>query len=292
MFKPTKAVLHCVVCNDMMENWIDDDIWRCGQCAHWTSTFSTNTANRQSNALDEVHRHAALRDLRIANAMKILEEIISRVAVKNPTLCDVGTAYGWFLSLAQKAGIDSIGIEPDQNVARVAIEQGLPVRVGEFPQCLATSEQFDVLTFNDVFEHLSEPVQILEACRSHLNARGLLVIVLPSSRGILFRIAYQLRRFGIRGPWDRLWQRSFPCPHRHYYSPSGLEAILQGVGFQLELRTDLPSFHYRGLWNRIRMESKVSMVRAMLSYFALLAASPIFRLGRSDITMHIFRSPN
>jgi len=274
-----------------MANWIDDDIWRCGKCAHWTSTFPTITANSQSNELDEMHRHAALRELRLGNAMKILDEILSRVEVKNPSLCDVGTAYGWFLSLAQKTGIDSIGIEPDQNVARVAIEQGLPVRVGEFPQCLATSEQFDVLTFNDVFEHLSDPVQILEACRSHLNARGLLVIVLPSSRGILFRIAYQLRRFGMRRPWDRLWQRSFPCPHRHYYSPTGLEAILQGVGFQLELKTDLPSFHYRGLWNRILMDSKVSIVRATLSYFALLAVSPVLRLGRSDITMHIFRAP-
>lgn len=247
--------------------------------------------NSQSNALDEMHRYAALRELRLGNAMKILDEILSRVEVKNPTLCDVGTAYGWFLSLAQKTGIDSIGIEPDQIVARVAILQGLPVRVGEFPQCLSTSEQFDVLTFNDVFEHLLEPAQILAACRSHLNAGGLLVIVLPSSRGILFRIAYQLRRIGMRGPWDRLWQRSFPCPHRHYFSPSGLETILQGVGFQLEMKTELPSFHFRGLWNRIRMESRVGLVRAMLTYFTLLAISPVLRLGRSDIAMHIYRLP-
>ena len=274
-----------------MDNWLDEDIRRCGNCAHWTSTFPTSTANSQSNELDEMHRHAALRELRLGNAVKILDEILSRVEVKNPTLCDVGTAYGWFLTLAQKAGVDSIGIEPDQNVAQVAIQQGLPVRVGDFPQCLSTSEQFDVLTFNDVFEHLPEPAQILAACRSHLNARGLLVIVLPSSRGSLFRIAYQLRRLGMRGPWDRLWQRSFPCPHRHYYSPGGLETILQRVGFQLELKTELPSFHYRGLWNRIRMESGVSIVRAILTYFALLAVSPVLRLGRSDIAMHIYRSP-
>jgi len=288
---PTKAVLHCVVCNDMMENWLDDGHWRCGNCAHWTSTFSTTTANNESNELDEVHRHAALQELRLGNAVKILDEILSRVEVDKPTLCDVGTAYGWFLSLSQKAGIDSIGIEPDQNVAKVAIEQGLPIRVGEFPQCLATSEQFDVLTFNDVFEHLPEPVHILEACRSHLHARGLLVIVLPSSRGILFRIAYQLRRLGMRGPWNRLWQRSFPCPHTHYYSPRGLETILRAVGFQPEVKTELPSFCYRGLWNRIRMESSVSIVRAMLSFLAMLAISPVLRLGRSDITMHVYRSP-
>jgi SAM-dependent methyltransferase len=279
----------CVVCGHVMDNWIDGDIWRCGNCGHWSSSFPATPRNGQSVDLDEGHRHSALQELRLSNALTILDEIASHVEVESPTLCDVGTAYGWFVSLAQKAGFKSLGIEPDHDVAQIAIEQGLPIRIGEFPRCLETSEQFDVLTFNDVFEHLSEPGQILSACRRHLKARGLLVMVLPSDRGVLFRIAYQLRRLGIRGPWDRLWQRTFPCPHRHYYSPNGLKRLLEKAGFQFEAGMELPSFHYRGLWNRVKMDYGVSFPRAALSYVSLILISPVLRAGRSDIAMQIYR---
>ena len=288
----SKAALPCVVCGHAMDSWLDADIWRCGNCGHWSSSFPATPLNGPSVNLDEGHRHSALQVLRISNALKILDEITSRVEVESPTLCDVGTAYGWFVSLAQKAGFESLGIEPDQEVAQSPIKQGLPIRIGQFPQCLATSEQFDVITFNDVFEHLSEPQLILNACRRHLNARGLLVMVLPSNRGVLFQIACQLRRLGIRGPWDRLWQRTFPCPHRHYYSPSGLKRLLETAEFQFEAGMELPSFHYRGLWNRVKMDYGVSFSRAALSYVSLILISPVLRIGRSDIAMQIYRCSN
>ena len=272
-----------------MDNWIDEDIWRCRNCSHWSSSFPATAANSQIDALDEKQRRAALHGIRQSNAVTILKEITSHLKIENPMLCDVGTAYGWFLSLAQKAGFESIGIEPDRNVAEMAIQQGLPVRIGEFPQCLSNSEQFDVLTFNDVFEHLPEPSKILDACRFHMRPGGLLVIDLPSSQGGLFWIARQLRRIGMRGTWDRLWQRSFPCPHCHYYSPSGLKVLLQKAGFQVESTRELPSFHYRGLWNRVRMQSDVGNMRAILLYFALLSVSPVLRLLRSDIILQVYR---
>ena len=275
-----------------MDSWFDEDIWLCRNCAHWTSSFPATSFNYRNATLDEGHRHTALQGLRLSNASRILDEIHSHVQVENPTLCDVGAAYGWFVSLAQKVGFTAIGIEPDQDVAQSAIKQGLPIRIGEFPHCLATSEQFDVLAFNDVFEHLLEPGQILDACRRHLKTRGLLVMVLPSSCGVLFRVACQLRRLGIRGPWDRLWQRSFPCPHRHYYSPSGLKRLLEKAEFQFEAGMELPSFHYRGLWNRVKMENGVSFPRAVLSFVALILISPLLRVGKSDIAMQVYRSSN
>jgi SAM-dependent methyltransferase len=245
---------------------------------------------KESNLdLDEAQRQRSLKELRRSNASVIVKEIVSRVESKHPTLCDVGTAYGWFLESAQAAGIESLGIEPEVAVAKSAIQNGLAVRVGEFPSCLTSTEQFDVLTFNDVFEHLANPVQVLESCRTHLRPRGLLVLVLPSSHGFLFRLARVLRGLGIRKPWDRLWQRSFPCPHAHYYSPSGLNTLLVTQGFQLEYAADLPSFHYHGLWNRIRMESNVSLTRAWMSYVLLIGLSPILRFARSDISLQIYR---
>lgn len=279
----------CVICDAAMVAWLDKDIWRCEHCSHWSSRLHHSPLKENILDLDEAQRQRSLKELRRANASIIVKEILSRVVSKHPTLCDVGTAYGWFLESAHAAGIESLGIEPEMAVAESAIQNGLAVRVGEFPSCLASTEQFDVLTFNDVFEHLADPVQVLEACRRHLRPRGLLVLVLPSSIGFLFRVACVLRGLGIRQPWDRLWQRSFPCPHAHYYSPSGLNTLLVKRGFQLEHAADLPSFHYHGLWNRIRMESNVSLTRAWMSYLLLIGLSPILRVARSDISLQIYR---
>lgn len=272
-----------------MVAWLDQDIWRCEQCSHWSSKLLNSPLKKKKLDLDEFQRQRSLMELRRTNANSIVKEIFVRVESKQPTLCDVGTAYGWFLESAQAAGIESLGIEPEVAVAESAIQNGLTVRVGEFPSCLASTEQFDVLSFNDVFEHLADPVQVLESCRRHLRPRGLLVLVLPSSHGLLFRLACLLRRLGIRKPWDRLWQRSFPCPHLHYYSPSGLRSLLLKHGFLLEHASDLPSFHFRGLWNRIRMESNISVIRASMSYLLLIGLSPILQASRSDISMQIYR---
>ncbi len=280
----------CVICDAAMVAWLDNEFWRCEHCSHWSSRLHHSPLKESILELDEAQRQCSLRELRRTNARLIVKEISSRVDSKHPTLCDVGTAYGWFLESAQSAGIESLGIEPEVAVAESAIQNGLAVRVGKFPACLASTEQFDVLTFNDVFEHLADPVQVLEACRRHLRPRGLLVLVLPSSDGFLFRLARVLRWLGIRKPWDRLWQRSFPCPHVHYYSPHGLKTLLLKRGFQLEYASDLPSFHYRGLWNRIRMESNISFTRASMSYLLLIGLSPIVRLARSDISLQIYRS--
>ena len=279
----------CVICGNTMETWLDNDIWRCEHCGHWSSMLQNSPRKHNKLDLDEAQRLRSLKELRRSNARTILKEISSRVDSTQPTLCDIGTAYGWFLESAQAAGMESLGIEPEVAVADSAIRNGLPVRIGIFPTCLAPTEQFDVLTFNDVFEHLANPKKVIESSRYHLRPRGLLVLVLPSSNGLLFRLACLLRRFGLRKPWDRLWQRSFPCPHLHYYSPSGLKALLLKHGFQLEYSTDLPSFHYRGLWNRIRMESNISFIRALMSYFLLIGISPVLRLARSDISLQIYR---
>ena len=269
--------------------WLDKDIWRCEHCSHWSSRLHHSPLREKNLDLDEAQRQRSLKELRRSNASIIVKEIASRVEAKHPTLCDVGTAYGWFLESAQAAGIESLGIEPEVAVAESAIQNRLAVRVGEFPSCLAATEQFDVLTFNDVFEHLVDPGQVLESCRRHLRPRGLLVLVLPSSNGFLFRLACVLRWLGMRKAWDRLWQRSFPCPHVHYYSPIGLKTLLLKQGFQLEYAADLPSFHYHGLWNRIRMESNISLTRAWLSYLLLVGLSPILKVVRSDISLQIYR---
>ena len=69
---------------------------------------------------------------------------------------------------------------------------------------------YDVIAFNDVFEHLPSPVLAIKRVEELLSVDGTVVINLPSSEGALFRIATLLAAMGFTSPLERLWQMAFP----------------------------------------------------------------------------------
>jgi SAM-dependent methyltransferase len=209
--------------------------------------------------------------------------------VRGVRVCDVGCAYGWFLDVARRYGLEATGIEPEEAVAREGIRRGLKIRVGFFPDVLAPDETFDILVFNDVFEHLPDVQRILDQCFSHLTPRGRLVINLPSSRGVLFRASCLLARLGFPGPFERLWQKHFHCPHLSYFNDANLKALVTAHGFEFVQQWDISALTLRGLWSRLRMDGRVSWPLCALLYLALLAIWPLISLAPSDTSVLVFR---
>ena len=203
-------------------------------------------------------------------------------------LLDVGCAHGWFLQAATHRGYIASGMEPDPAMADQARRHGLSVIFGLFPQDLPDSAMFDVISFLDVFEHLPAPHEAAAACFRRLLPGGLLVVVLPSSRGVLFRLAHFLCRLGLHGPLDRLWQRGFPSPHLSYFQPATLEAMISPQGFREVYRSTLPSFSRNGLWQRLRYDRRASRLVCVLQWLALNLLSPLLSTLPSDISFQIF----
>jgi SAM-dependent methyltransferase len=255
------------------------------------SAFREVDAADHQVQLDERSRRLALESLRRSNAKVILENLSRLRPLAGSRLCDIGCAYGWFLEAAGEHGMSAVGIEPDLGPADDARGRGLDVRVGCFPQCLDPRERFDVITLNDVLEHLDHVEQILQACREHLHSNGLLVIALPSSEGALYGIACHLRRLGIRGPFDRLWQKPFPCPHVHYFSSANLVALLRRSGFEIQYQESLPPYRIGGLWSRLRMNRGSTYPLNVLTWLLLWAAAPLLVRLPSDTVFHVYRKP-
>jgi hypothetical protein len=78
------------------------------------------------------------------------------------------------------------------------------------------------------------------------------VINLPDSGGVLYRMASLLRRMGMSGPFDRMWQKGLPSPHLSYFSASNLRQLVEDNS-QLRRVADfsLPSVSRKGLATRI-----------------------------------------
>ena len=284
-------VKNCLVCEALLIPQPPGYWSECTACGFMASTLEPEI-NARPDAIDESLRQTALQSLRVSNYARIIERLNATLQPSSSrrSLLDVGCAHGWFLRAAQDAGYLGLGIEPDLHIAQQAIDAGLDVRVGSFPDALPEGARFDIITFHDVLEHLANLPAIAAACRAALNRQGLLAVTLPNSRGVFFRVARQLSRLGWRGPLDRLWQQGFPSPHLSYFHPDGLARFLAQHGFREVHRQALPSLIHTGLWQRLRYDRSAGLSVSMLQYAILSCVIPCLRILPSDISFQVFQS--
>lgn len=260
-------------------------IWhsKCSACAYECAELKPAINEKPAHdQIDEEFRENGLRSLRISNFNKLLDSI--EVNGRGPgKLLDVGCAHGWFLELASKRGFQVLGIEPDLNVYNKTSLRGLPVRQGFFPEVLSANERFDVITFNDVFEHIPDIKSALIGCHAHLNTGGLLVLNLPSSTGLFYKLARLLSRVGLHAFFERLWQKDLPSPHLHYFNKKNLTKLLQENGFEVIKSDHLPTLCLKGLFTRISYTGNHSLPVRLLIYIATSLSLPILHVMPSDI---------
>lgn len=231
--------------------------------------------------VDETVRETGLRDIRVGNFNKLLG-VISALKPGGGKLVDVGCAHGWFVEAAMHK-FESLGVEPDEVVFKATHARGLPVRKGYFPDALKDGEMFDVIVFNDVIEHIPDIVKVLSECHSRLNSGGLLVLNLPSSDGIFYKIARAFCRIGKYSYFERLWQKGLPSPHVHYFNPKNLSDLLAKNRFTAVKSGTLPTLGLPGLYARISCAGNLGTLSTIVIYCAVACAIPVLRLLPSDI---------
>jgi SAM-dependent methyltransferase len=271
-----------------MEPALEEWHFECQACLYESADLAPSiNVEASHDSLDEAKRESGLKALRQDNFRVLLDKIRPEVAADR-RLLDVGCAHGWFLELASQ-DFTAMGIEPDDLVYRSTLQRGLPVRQGYFPTALESGETFDVITFNDVFEHIPDVASVLQSCRAHLSDNGLLVLNLPNTSGAFYLLSKVFRRFGIPGPFDRLWQKGLPSPHLHYFNRKNLAALLERHGFNKVSEGSLPTIRLRGLYDRIACAGNMSAVKAGALWLSVALALPVLKLFPSDIIYIVSR---
>jgi 2-polyprenyl-3-methyl-5-hydroxy-6-metoxy-1,4-benzoquinol methylase len=205
-------------------------------------------------------------------------------------LLDVGSAYGWFLDEAARRGALAVGVEPDAAIADRARRSGTNVRTGWFPDALVSGARFDVITFNDVLEHIPDVRGALVASAAHLVPGGLLSVALPTSDGLGYRVATALARFGATGPYERFWQAGLPSPHTYYFPRASLVRLLRDSGFAIVSVDALTAVVTKGLWARVHIFRRPTPA-SVAGYVALLAAAPILNQPRVSDVIQVIATP-
>lgn len=99
---------------------------------------------------------------------------------RTASLLDVGCGTGHFLKLAERAGWEVTGIEPDETACAVAGRLRAKIICGGLPNTGLPSESFDRITASHVLEHVNDPGAALREIRRLLRPGGEAWIAIPN----------------------------------------------------------------------------------------------------------------
>ena len=266
----------------------------CDTCDYWAAFLEQHICSRDDSIFSDERNDAEiisfLDSIRIRNFNIILDQIIVGQGKQSLRILDIGCASGLFIKTARNRGHIVIGVEPNPVMAKIASDKGFDVINGYFPSALLPASKFDVIIFNDVFEHIPDVNEILRNCNTFLHEQGMLVINLPNSDGVLFRIAKILMGLGIMGPWKRLWQVMFYTPHLHYFNNRSLDKLLDTHGFMNSSGTiKLEALSLTGLWDRISVDKSNDLFVRLSLYMGIILIYPVISIFDKDAFFSIYK---
>ena len=143
-------------------------------------------------------------------------------------LLDVGSHCGFFLNVARDRGWDVTGLDPSAVNSRLARDVfGLDVRTGTLEEVDLPPGSFGVATLVDVFEHISQPRELLDSIARVLRPGGRLFIKVPNVRYVLAKNRLLRRAKSVSDVFDAR-------EHLAFYSTSTLRKVLESAAFEVE----------------------------------------------------------
>jgi SAM-dependent methyltransferase len=150
---------------------------------------------------------------------------------------DVGCNMGMLLRIAVERGWTGVGVEPSPSLAALARRWGHTIHncfLHELPE--SEAHTFDVVALSDVFEHVTQPGELLQAASRALAPGGVLYVKVPNARWSLLKqkVLALMGRHPQKGLWDAY-------EHVVHYTDKTLLAMLARHGFKVRsLGTERP----------------------------------------------------
>jgi 2-polyprenyl-3-methyl-5-hydroxy-6-metoxy-1,4-benzoquinol methylase len=148
-------------------------------------------------------------------------------------ILDIGSALGTFLKIVESRGWKPQGVEISRFAAEFARDKrGLSVFNGDLEKFPSADEAFEVVTFWDSIEHVTQPLENLRTA-ARLVRRGGLILLTTDNFDCLVadvaRLAYRASLGTVRYPV----QRVFIAPNRSYFTETTLRALLAACGLRV-----------------------------------------------------------
>ena len=176
-------------------------------------------------------------------------EMIAFLPSEPGRLLDVGCGEGLFGQAVKKRfpRCETWGIELVAKVAEKAASRNDRVLNVPLEQSGISAEYFDVVTMNDVLEHITWPGSMLAEVQRVLKPDGTLVISLPNVQFLL-----NVLNLVLRNDWQ--YQDSGILDHTHmrFYTAKSASRLVEEAGFRVEKIVGInpmrPKWYYRVLF--------------------------------------------
>ncbi len=152
---------------------------------------------------------------------KIADHICQRVPTGK--ILDVGCSSGYFLDCMLEYGWECHGIEMDARYAeRARGKHGSHISGGALEEYECPQDFFDVISMQDVLDHLPDPLKALAKCHDLLKPGGLLIVKVHDVSSLYARIT------------GSKYYAILPPLHLVYFDRRNLLAMLEASGFGVE----------------------------------------------------------
>jgi SAM-dependent methyltransferase len=248
----------------------------CRACDYWASELAHDVAN--TDAPDSEYELVSYEHTRRANYKRILE-LLAKRHPPGSRLLELGCADGLFLAMAEDDnGYTTLGIEPNTKMMGGNQLRRVILR-GFFPDVLGDrTDRFDIIALNCVLEHVPDVGSMIDAFKRYLAPGGSVMINVPVSSGMMFKLSRALYRMRVSYPFDRLWQKGFVSPHLHYFERDNLTRLFANHGFTLVGDTKLALFSLGGIYRRLALDPNIRFVQRISALGSLYAYYPVSRL--------------
>src|SRR3989344_2594999 len=142
---------------------------------------------------------------------------------KSGSMLDIGTNVGTMLKVAKDKGWQVRGVEFNHEAVKFGNEHfGVNIEDRDFTKTKYEPASFDVVTMNDVIEHVTDPVTTLKEIHTILKKDGILFLTTPNIGALMARIT------------KSHWLHLKPNEHLTYFSPHTIRVLLERAGFKLD----------------------------------------------------------
>jgi len=235
--KPTKkydpVLTCCPICGSenirlFLVDFRSNSIYRCEDC-----TFQFMNPQYSNQYLDEYYSSYTPSDGTEGShhVFSFYLDIIEKFSSGKRRALDFGCGDGQFVESCKQRKWNIYGYDVDcESTARVSARTGVPIACGDFDS-IDWPEKFDLITMNQVLEHVKDPKKQVSSLLQNLEVGGLLFIAVPNIRSL----SSTIKTFLERRKWrkKRVGAHYASDHHLLYFSPKTLRVLLNN--FDLEI---------------------------------------------------------
>jgi SAM-dependent methyltransferase len=178
---------------------------------------------------------------------------------------DVGSGYGFFLKRCQENGWEVWGVDMNPELVKFSKEEfGMRVSNGSFEEADYSNGFFDVVTFFNVLEHLSDPFFALKKAYSILRPGG--ALFLRFSNAVL-HVPIRMVMYKLHKLWKPIKRFDNSSISQYAFNRSCICCYLRKVGFEdYVVANTRPTASFRSI-EALGLEEMVGLIGLGVSNF-------------------------